>query len=83
MNEMIHFATDSSILTDASLGGRLAGAAKAYLVSRGVDAIRIEIPSRGESQPIATGTSLGAQAQNRRAEFRRLVASEYLVPPQK
>jgi len=119
MQEMIHFATDSSILTDASkatldgkvvifranpsmrivivgntderapdaynlaLGGRRADAAKAYLVSRGVEAIRIELASRGESQPIAVGTSLDAQAQNRRAEFRLLVASDYLVPPQK
>jgi outer membrane protein OmpA-like peptidoglycan-associated protein len=119
MQEMIRFATDSSILnhvskatldskvaifranpsmrivivgntderaTDAynlALGGRRADAAKAYLVSQGVDAIRIEIASRGESQPIAPGTSVDAQAQNRRAEFRLLVASDYLVPPQK
>jgi len=119
MQEMIHFATDSSILSDASkatlgdkvaifranpsmrivivgntderatdaynlaLGGRRADAAKAYLVSRGIDAIRIEIASRGESQPIAPGTSLDAQAQNRRAEFRLLVASDYLVPARK
>ena len=119
MQEMIHFATDSSILTDASkatldgkvaifranpsmrivivgntderatdaynlaLGGRRADAAKAYLVSHGVDAIRVEIASRGESEPIAAGTSLDAQAQNRRAEFRLLVASDYLVPARK
>jgi outer membrane protein OmpA-like peptidoglycan-associated protein len=53
------------------------------LVSRGIDAIRIEIASRGESQPIAAGTSLDTQAQNRRAEFRLLVASDYLVAPKK
>ena len=117
MREMIHFATDSSILTDSSkatldsklaifrdnpamrivivgntderatdaynlaLGGRRAEAAKAYLVSKGVDPVRIEITSRGESQPIANGTSTDAQAQNRRAEFRLLVASDYLLPP--
>jgi peptidoglycan-associated lipoprotein len=73
-------ATDAYNL---ALGGRRADAAKAYLVSQGVEAIRIEIASRGETQPIATGTSLDAQAQNRRAEFRLLVASDYLVPPQK
>ncbi len=119
MREMIHFATDSALLTDSAkatldskiaifrdnpamrivivgntderatdaynlaLGGRRADAAKAYLVSKGVDAVRIEIASRGESQPIATGTSMDAQAQNRRAEFRLLVASDYLVPPKK
>ena len=117
MREMIHFATDSSILNDSAkatldskvaiftanpamrivivgntderatdaynlaLGGRRADAAKAYLVSKGIDPIRIEIASRGESQPIASGTSTDAQAQNRRAEFRLLVASDYLLPP--
>jgi peptidoglycan-associated lipoprotein len=117
MREMIHFATDSSLLNDSAkvtldskiaifnenpgmrivivgntderatdaynlaLGGRRADAAKAYLVSKGIDPIRIEIASRGESQPIASGTSTNAQAQNRRAEFRLLVASDYLLPP--
>ena len=117
MREMIHFATDGSLLTDSAkvtldskitifnenpgmrivivgntderatdaynlaLGGRRADAAKAYLVSKGIAPIRIEIASRGESQPIATGTSTNAQAQNRRAEFRLLVASDYLLPP--
>ena len=117
MREMIHFATDSSLLSDSAkatldskiaifrdnpamrivivgntderatdaynlaLGGRRADAAKAYLVTKGIDPIRIEIASRGESQPIASGTSTDAQAQNRRAEFRLLVASDYLLPP--
>jgi len=119
MQQMIHFATDSSVLSDSAkltldskiaifrdnpamrivivgntderatdaynlaLGGRRADAAKAYLVSKGIDPIRIEIASRGESKPIATGTSTDAQAQNRRAEFRLLVASDYLLPPKK
>lgn len=119
MREMIHFTTNSSLLTDSAkatldskiaifrdnpamrivivgntderatdaynlaLGGRRADAAKAYLVSKGVDAVRIEITSRGESQPIASGSSADAQAQNRRAEFRLLVASDYLVPLKK
>ncbi len=117
MREMIHFATDSSLLSDSAkvtldskleifrsnpamrivivgntderatdaynlaLGGRRADAAKAYLVSKGVDPVRIEIASRGESKPIAAGTTTDAQAQNRRAEFRLLVASDYLLPP--
>ena len=119
MQQMIHFATDSSILSDSAkatldskiaiftdnpamrivivgntderatdaynlaLGARRADAAKAYLVSKGIDPIRIEIASRGESKPIAAGTSTDAQAQNRRAEFRLLVASDYLLPPKK
>ena len=119
MHEMIHFASDLSILTDSAkatlnsklevfrsnpamrivivgntderatdaynlaLGSRRADAAKAYLVSRGIDPLRIEVGSRGESKPIATGTSLDAQAQNRRVEFRLLVASDHLLPPKK
>jgi outer membrane protein OmpA-like peptidoglycan-associated protein len=119
MQQMIHFATDSSLLSDSAkvtldskiaifrenpamrivivgntderatdaynlaLGSRRADAAKAYLVSKGIDPIRIEIASRGESQPIAAGTSTDAQAQNRRVEFRLLVASDYLLPPKK
>ena len=119
MREMIHFATDSSILTTSAkttldsklaifrdnpamrivivgntderatdaynlaLGSRRAEAAKADLVSKGVDPVRIELSSRGESQPIASGTSTDAQAQNRRAEFRLLVASDQLLPPKK
>lgn len=71
-------ATDAYNL---ALGVRRAEAAKAYLVSKGVDPVRIEISSRGESQPIAGGTSTDAQAKNRRAEFRLLVASDYLLPP--
>ena len=71
-------ATDTYNL---ALGGRRADSAKAYLVSKGIAPIRIEIASRGESQPIAPGTSMNAQAQNRRAEFRLLVASDYLLPP--
>jgi peptidoglycan-associated lipoprotein len=73
-------ATDAYNL---ALGGRRADAAKAYLVSKGVDPVRIEIGSRGESKPIAAGTSADAQAQNRRAEFRLLLASDYLLPPKK
>jgi len=117
MREMIHFATDSSLITasaqatldskvaifrdnpamrivivgntderatdayNLALGSRRADAAKAYLVSQGIDPVRIELASRGESQPIAAGTSTDAQAQNRRAEFRLLVASDFLLPP--
>jgi peptidoglycan-associated lipoprotein len=114
MREVIHFATDSSLLTDASkatldskvgilranpamrivivgntderatdaynmaLGGRRADAAKAYLVSHGIAAMRIDMLSLGESQPTAVGTSPAAQARNRRAEFRLFVASDSL-----
>ena len=119
MREMIHFASDSSLLTSSAkvtldsklvifrdnpamrivivgntderatdsynlaLGSRRAEAAKAYLVSKGVNPMRIEIASRGESQPIAGGTSIDAQAKNRRAEFRLVMASDSVLPPKK
>lgn len=62
------------------LGERRAAAAKAYLVAQGVAAVRIEVSSHGERNPIAPGTSKDAEAQNRRDGFRLLIASDYLVP---
>jgi len=70
--------------TDAynmALGRRRSDAAKAYLVSKGVDPVRIVVTSEGERQPTAPGVTAAAQAQNRRDEFRLLVASDVLVPP--
>jgi peptidoglycan-associated lipoprotein len=63
------------------LGERRATAAKAYLVSQGIDAVRIELTSHGERNPTAPGTSKSAEAMNRRDEFRLLIASDYLVAP--
>jgi len=63
------------------LGRRRSDAAKAYLVAHGIDAVRIEVTSEGERSPTATGTSTNAQAQNRRDEFRLLIASDHLVSP--
>jgi|tagenome__1003787_1003787.scaffolds.fasta_scaffold20924341_3 outer membrane protein OmpA-like peptidoglycan-associated protein len=70
--------------TDAhnmGLGRRRSDAARAYLVAHGVEATRIEVTSEGERAPTAAGTSTNAQAQNRRDEFRLLIASDYLVSP--
>lgn len=66
-----------------ALGRRRSDAAKAYLVAHGIDAARIEVTSEGERNPTAEGTSLNAQARNRRDEFRLLIASDYLVPPER
>ncbi|MDB4905958.1 MAG: pal [Gemmatimonadetes bacterium] len=63
-----------------ALGERRSAAAKAYLVSKGIDPVRIEVSSRGERNPEASGTSPEAQALNRRAAFRLLMSSDYLVP---
>lgn len=64
-----------------ALGLRRAEATKAYLVSRGVDPIRIEVATRGEGQLVVDGPGERAAAANRRGEFRLLVADPYLAPP--
>ena len=50
-----------------ALGERRANAAKAYLVSLGVDANRISVVSFGKERPVALASNEGAWAQNRRA----------------
>ena len=50
-----------------ALGERRANAAKAYLVSLGVDANRISVVSHGKERPVALASNEGAWAQNRRA----------------
>ena len=66
-----------------ALGLRRAEAAKAYLVSRGVDPIRIEIATKGEGQLLVEGPGEVADAQNRRGQFRLLIADPYLAAPRK
>lgn len=50
-----------------ALGERRANAAKAYLVSLGVDANRIAVVSYGKEYPVALASNEAAWAQNRRA----------------
>ena len=52
-----------------ALGERRALAARAYLISLGVEASRVQTKSMGEEQPAAMGHDEGAWSQNRRAEF--------------
>lgn len=52
-----------------ALGERRALAVRAYLVSLGIDAGRIQTKSYGEERPVALGHDDGAWSQNRRAEF--------------
>jgi peptidoglycan-associated lipoprotein len=66
-----------------ALGLRRAEAAKAYLVSRGVDPIRVEIATKGEGQLLVEGPGEVADAQNRRGQFRLLIADPYLAAPRK
>lgn len=66
-----------------ALGLRRAEAARDYLVSRGVDAIRIEIATKGEGQLLVEGPGEVADAANRRGQFRLLIADPYLAAPRK
>ena len=66
-----------------ALGLRRAESAKAYLVSRGVDPVRIEIATKGEGQLLVEGPGEVADAQNRRGQFRLLIADPYLAAPKK
>jgi peptidoglycan-associated lipoprotein len=52
-----------------ALGLRRAAEAKAFLVTSGVDAGRIEILSMGEEQPAVQGSGEEAWSRNRRDEF--------------
>ena len=64
-----------------ALGLRRAEAAKAYLVSQGVDPIRVEIATHGEGRLVIDGKGALADAANRRAQFRLQVADPFLVKP--
>lgn len=67
----------SSPGTDAynmALGLRRAHASKDYLVSQGVAENRIEIATRGENNLLVEGPGEVANAENRRGQFRLLIA---------
>lgn len=64
-----------------ALGFRRATSARAYLVSKGVNADRIEISTRGEQNLLVAGPSDVANTANRRGQFRLLIADPYLVKP--
>jgi peptidoglycan-associated lipoprotein len=65
-----------------ALGNRRAASAKRYLVSKGVEAARLETASFGEERPVAQGSDEEAYAQNRRAEFELTAGGDNLVAPQ-
>lgn len=64
-----------------ALGNRRALAAKQYLVSRGIEAGRINTRSMGEEQPLNPGHDDSAWAQNRRDEFGVTAGGDVLMRP--
>jgi outer membrane protein OmpA-like peptidoglycan-associated protein len=63
-----------------ALGMRRAEAAKAYIVSRGINADRIVIESRGETQPVTEASGRAGQAPNRRAVFHIVIVADSREP---
>ncbi len=63
-----------------ALGNRRANAAKQYLVSRGIDASRIDIVSFGKERPLDPGSNDAAWARNRRDEFEIIAGGERMTP---
>jgi outer membrane protein OmpA-like peptidoglycan-associated protein len=66
-----------------ALGRKRAEAARGYLVSLGVEAVRIEVSTRGEGMLLVEGPGELANAENRRSQFRLLIADPFLVAPKK
>jgi peptidoglycan-associated lipoprotein len=64
-----------------ALGLRRAESAKAYLVSMGIAADRIEITTQGEGMLAVEGPGEKANAANRRNQFRLLIADQFLESP--
>ncbi len=56
-------------------------AAKGWLVAQGIDPIRVEIATRGEGQLVVEGPGEAADSENRRGQFRLLIADPYLARP--
>ncbi|WP_028297829.1 OmpA family protein [Olivibacter sitiensis] len=64
-----HTDNTGSLQTNMRLSKERAEAVKAYLVSKGANASRIEATGYGPSQPIATNATAEGRQQNRRVEF--------------
>lgn len=67
-------STSGSKAYNMQLGLRRAMAARDYLVARGVEKSRINIATRGDDDLVVDGPGEVADAQNRRGEFRILMA---------
>ena len=66
-----------------ALGQRRAAEVKRYLVSRGIDAGRIDVVSFGEERPAASGDNEDSWAKNRRDEFEIIAGANPFKLPNK
>ncbi|MGN0001889.1 MAG: OmpA family protein [Sphingobacterium composti] len=64
-----HTDNTGSLQTNLRLSKERAEAVKAYLVSKGANASRIEATGYGPNQPIASNSTAEGRQQNRRVEF--------------
>lgn len=65
-----HTDTSGKAEANLELSQKRAEAVRTYLVSKGVDAARIEAKGYGPNQPVADNSTPAGRAENRRIEFR-------------
>ena len=69
-----HASRPGTAAYNMELGLERAEAARAFLVSEGISASRVEIATEGAGRLVMEGTGDAANAANRRGEFRLLLA---------
>ena len=72
-----HTDAQGSDSYNQTLSERRSAAARAYLVSRGIDPSRIRTTGRGEVEPVASNDSDAGRQQNRRVEVAIFASEEY------
>lgn len=71
--------TDSSGSDEYNMGlsYRRAEGARAFLAAQGIDASRVRVEGRGESEPVADNSTPAGQQKNRRVEIAIFASEEY------
>jgi outer membrane protein OmpA-like peptidoglycan-associated protein len=75
-----HTDSDGSEAYNRALSVRRANAARAFLVSQGISAQRIEATGRGELEPLATNETAAGRQANRRVEVAIFAAEAARTP---